>query len=126
MTRLDVARLQVDRKFIVMACDGVLVALDQHAADERVRLEDLGDRLLAAAAAVSVANQPAVCTAGGPRLVAVAAVVDKVMMLLFPCLKTTRSTTWSTTQQPRQRRIRGSGMLNCWAARLLPARPPAA
>jgi hypothetical protein len=32
---------QVDRKFIMMTCGGVLVALDQHAADERVRLEAL-------------------------------------------------------------------------------------
>jgi DNA mismatch repair ATPase MutL len=38
--------LQVDRKFIMMVCGGVLVALDQHAADERVRLEALQAALL--------------------------------------------------------------------------------
>lgn len=40
----------MDNKFVIMMCDGVLVAMDQHAADERVRLEDLRDRLLAAVA----------------------------------------------------------------------------
>ena len=33
---------------MIMECNGVLVAMDQHAADERVHLEDLRDRLLAA------------------------------------------------------------------------------
>ena len=41
---------QVDRKFVIMECSGTLVALDQHAADERVRLEHLRGLLLTAAA----------------------------------------------------------------------------
>ena len=45
---------------MIMVCDGVLVALDQHAADERVRLEDLRDRVLAAAVAVSAAGKAVV------------------------------------------------------------------
>ncbi len=37
--------LQVDKKFIMMVCGSTLVALDQHAADERVRLETLQAQL---------------------------------------------------------------------------------
>lgn len=37
---------QIGRKFIVMVCGGVLVAVDQHAADERVRMEMLQNDLL--------------------------------------------------------------------------------
>uniref|UniRef100_A0A1D1ZIW5 DNA mismatch repair protein Mlh3 n=1 Tax=Anthurium amnicola TaxID=1678845 RepID=A0A1D1ZIW5_9ARAE len=33
--------LQVDRKFIPVTAGGILVAIDQHAADERIRLEEL-------------------------------------------------------------------------------------
>ena len=36
---------------MILDCNGVLVALDQHAADERVQLEELRARLLAAATA---------------------------------------------------------------------------
>jgi hypothetical protein len=50
----------VDRKFVLLDCGGVLVALDQHAADERVRLEDLRDRVLADAAALSAGGEAAV------------------------------------------------------------------
>ena len=44
---------------MIMECNGVLVAMDQHAADERVRLEDLRDRLLAAVAAGAGRSSPA-------------------------------------------------------------------
>lgn len=37
---------QIGKKFIVMVCGGVLVAVDQHAADERVRIEMLQTDLL--------------------------------------------------------------------------------
>lgn len=37
--------LQVDKKFIMMVCGSTLVALDQHAADERVGLEALQAQL---------------------------------------------------------------------------------
>jgi len=36
---------QIDKKFIAMTCGSVLVLFDQHAADERVRLEHLSERL---------------------------------------------------------------------------------
>lgn len=38
----------MDRKFVVALCGGTLVAIDQHAADERVRLEVLEAQLAAA------------------------------------------------------------------------------
>jgi len=44
---------------VIMECYGVLVALDQHAADERVRLEDLRNRLLAAVSAGAGRQSPA-------------------------------------------------------------------
>ncbi|KAG6557245.1 hypothetical protein Mapa_001172 [Marchantia paleacea] len=37
---------QVDKKFIPAVADGVLLIIDQHAADERVRLEELRDDVL--------------------------------------------------------------------------------
>ncbi|KAL2634380.1 hypothetical protein R1flu_005859 [Riccia fluitans] len=37
---------QVDKKFIPAVSDGVLLMIDQHAADERVRLEELRERVL--------------------------------------------------------------------------------
>lgn len=46
---------QVDRKAIIARCGDVLVALDQHAADERVQLEALQGRLQQAAAGGSLA-----------------------------------------------------------------------
>ena len=52
-------RLQVDRKFVIIECNGTLVAVDQHAADERVRLEGLRDRLLAAVNAGAGRQSPA-------------------------------------------------------------------
>ena len=56
---------QVDCKFVILECSGMLVALDQHAADERVRLEDLRGQLLAV---VSAAAEPSVpLTTGRPR-----------------------------------------------------------
>lgn len=42
---------QVDRKLVLVACGGLLAAVDQHAADERVQLEALQDRLAAERAA---------------------------------------------------------------------------
>ncbi len=56
---------------MIMECNGVLVAMDQHAADERVRLETLRNRLLAAVAAgagrQSPASAPAQPVAGHSR-----------------------------------------------------------
>ena len=49
---------QVDCKFMILECSGLLVALDQHAADERVRLEDLRGLLLAAVAAAAEPSVP--------------------------------------------------------------------
>lgn len=43
--------VQVDCKFLILVCGGLLVAMDQHAAHERVRLEDLRSCLLNAASA---------------------------------------------------------------------------
>ena len=55
----------------MMDCSGILVAMDQHAADERVRLEDLRARLLVAVAAgagrESCASVPAQPSAGHLR-----------------------------------------------------------
>ena len=42
---------QVDRKFVLMMCGNVLVAADQHAADERIRLEFLTAAVTEAVAA---------------------------------------------------------------------------
>lgn len=36
---------QVDRKFIPIVCDGILAIVDQHAAHERVRLEELREEV---------------------------------------------------------------------------------
>ncbi|KAL3693610.1 hypothetical protein R1sor_007261 [Riccia sorocarpa] len=46
--RLQHARVlqQVDKKFIPAVADGVLIIIDQHAADERVRLEELREQVL--------------------------------------------------------------------------------
>ncbi|CAN1190241.1 DNA mismatch repair protein MLH3 [Linum perenne] len=37
---------QVDKKFIPVVADGTLAIIDQHAADERIRLEELQDKVL--------------------------------------------------------------------------------
>ena len=41
--------MQVDTKFIPLACDGVLAMMDQHAAHERVLLERLQEQVLLSA-----------------------------------------------------------------------------
>ncbi|KAL3149032.1 hypothetical protein ABBQ32_001879 [Trebouxia sp. C0010 RCD-2024] len=52
---------QMERKFIAVVCDGTLCVIDQHAADERVRLERLRAAVLGSqASATSVAISPAV------------------------------------------------------------------
>lgn len=38
--------LQLDKKFIPVVADGVLIVIDQHAADERIRLEELRRKVL--------------------------------------------------------------------------------
>ncbi|DBA74445.1 TPA: hypothetical protein ACH3X1_011192 [Trebouxia sp. C0004] len=66
ITRSDfqqgIALKQMENKFVALVCNGVLSVVDQHAADERVRLEKFRAAVLGAQAYISsVAVIPSVC-----------------------------------------------------------------
>lgn len=59
------ASTQVDRKFIALRCGPLLVACDQHAADERVRLESMTAAVCAARGRRSSGSQAGSGSSGG-------------------------------------------------------------